>query len=559
MSSDEERLEEMLKAVMETEDNKVSAPEVPEEDFPEIPMEDFPEIPMEDFPEISMDEISEMPMDEIPEISMDEEQKVPVESSPEMSVEETADMPSENIVVAGAENSEEPEEQPQERREKEPEVDPLELLAMSEAEIDKVLENEAAAGEGFSGREDDAEVPLRPEKDGGLSDIEELLQMSDNHEQVDDSEKPKTTPSESPVLEERDIQSISAAPASGGQSADEVKEAPEKGRKKKEKRQKKEKKEKKKADSGEKKEGFGKRLALLFFGSDDELEEEDAAGGAKGKDEAADAERSVEGKGKKKKEKKKKEPKKKEPKKKEPDPGKAAKEKLKKEKSAEKAKKKAEKAEKAEKEKRAAKKLPKKKVIVWVVFCASIGAGILLLNTVGMSTIQLTDARNAFDDKDFETTYRLLNGKELSEEDQLLFSQSSAILHLKHAGEAYENHLKLEKPVKALNDLLIGVAQYQELLQNGRTDLITPELTAEYQNILKILQEGYSLSEEGAIEINALESDYEYSLQLEALVNGTVYQSQAELEQQEEEETANFPDLEDMLPEEEEFFNDSSD
>ena len=56
-----------------------------------------------------------------------------------------------------------------------------------------------------------------------------------------------------------------------------------------------------------------------------------------------------------------------------------------------------------------------------------------------------------------------------------------------------------------------------------------------------------------------MESDYEYSLQLEALVNGEVYQSQAEIEQQQQEEAATYPELEDMLPEEEEYFNDSSD
>ena len=56
-------------------------------------------------------------------------------------------------------------------------------------------------------------------------------------------------------------------------------------------------------------------------------------------------------------------------------------------------------------------------------------------------------------------------------------------------------------------------------------------------------------------EINALKDDYEYSLQLEALVNGEVYQSQSEIEQQEEEEAEKYSDLEDILPEEEEYLN----
>ena len=60
------------------------------------------------------------------------------------------------------------------------------------------------------------------------------------------------------------------------------------------------------------------------------------------------------------------------------------------------------------------------------------------------------------------------------------------------------------------------------------------------------------------MEINALESDYEFSLQLEALVNGETYQSEEEMEQQQEEEMDKYADLEDILPEEEEYLNDSN-
>jgi hypothetical protein len=573
MGSDEERLEEMLKAVMETENEKIPVPEIPLEDFPEIPMEDFPEIPMEEIPEIPMEEIPEIPMEEIPEISvddfsdnlmdempdakmdempdakMDEMPEMPMEEVPEMPIEEAADLPGDTLEEEVAGIPEIPAEKPQESEEEEMTVDPLEFLAMSEEEIDKVLEEEAGLGERFSGKESNGELSDLAEDNSELADIQELLQMSDNHEQVEADSKTENLPFENVIPDEEEAKRIIGAVADTEiQDAGDVNLKPEKSKGKK-----KEKKKKKEENNGKKKEGFGKKLVAFFFGSDDESEEEDE-GGDKGKEGATDAKQNAAVK-----EKKKKEKKKKEPKKKEADPQKAAKEKLKKEKSAEKAKKKAEKAEAAEKEKRAAKKLPKKKVIVWVLFCASIGAGILLLNTVGMETVQLTEARNAFDDKDFETAYRLLNGRELSEEDQLRFSQSSAVLHLKHVEETYANHLKLGKPVKALNDLLTGVKQYQELIQAGKNELITPELTAEYQNILGILQENYSLSEEGAKEINALESDYEYSLQLEALVNGEVYQSQAEIEQQQQEEAATYPELEDMLPEEEEYFNDSSD
>ncbi len=614
MASGEERLEEMLKAVMEEENQRAvqnarnaadeedmlpEIPEMPMEDFlemPEIPMEDFPEmpeVPMEDFSEMFSEGMPEMPMEDFPEMP---EEKPLSDAMPEMPAADFAEMSGEDELtdefaempdmlpendsdifgedVPAAALPEMPEmpvndlpEQTEQHfeealipPEKEMSVDPLEFLDMSEEEIDKILNEETVSDETFPGAANGEDLSDQSAENDDLSDIQQLLQMSDNHVLVDESADGGAG------ADREDMQSLSEAISGRGeesQRSPEAEPAEKSGKQKKERKQKKV-KEKKTKDSGEKKEGLGKKLALLFFGEDDDEPEEEIKkekGGKKGKEKSADAGETEEGEGnkKKKKEKKAKPPKKEKEKDKEKDAAKLAKQKLQQEKKAEKAKKKAEKAEKALKEKRAAKKLPKKKVFVWVVLCASIGVGILLINSVGMATIQLTEARNAFENKDFAIAYKLLNGKELSEEDQLIFSQSSAVLHLRHATEAYENHLKLNKPVKALEDLLKGVGKYQNLLQIAEGRMITPELTAEYQAILDILQGQYGLPEAGALEINAIESDYKYSLQLEALVNGEGYQSQAEAEAQQEETAAQFSTLEDLLPEEEEYLNDSGD
>lgn len=486
MSSDEERLEEMLRAVMEPEE--AAGPDQNEWD-----MGDAEDIPIPEIPELP-EAADELPDSELPEEDM---------------------------------------------------VDPLALLDMSEDEIDHILEKESGMSDKIPEQQksSDVEFPELLEEDKEFSDMEGLFDM------------PEDAETESVDIPLEDMPD----PADAGTQGKET--APEEPKKEKAKAPKK-KKEKKEKKVKEKKDGLGKKIAMLFFGADDE---EESTGDLTGTENDADA--AADGDGEQKKEdkkgakkpkdgKKKKEKKKEPDKKKEADPKKAAKEKQKKEKNAEKAKKKAEKAEKADKERRAQRKLPKKKVFVWSLLCASIGAGVLLMNSVGMDTLTLTEARNAFDDKDFEKAYQLMNGRILEEEDQLIFRQSSAILHLRHAKEAYENHLKLEKPVMALEDLLKGVAKYQKLSQSS-LNLITPELTSEYQSILKMLQEEYGLSEAGALEINALESDYEFSLQLEALVNGEVYQSEEELEQQQEEEAEKYDGLEDILPEEEEYLNGS--
>lgn len=598
MNSDEERLEEMLRAVMESDNTAIpdqndemstsdmmdemlndmsdsdliddalgdipdshlleGVPEIDETDVGEISdsdmSNDVPEIPVSDM----MDNVPEIPDADLPDISDSDIMNDISGKMPEsLSAIEEEGMPESLMDMEEGKMSKEASD----GKEDNMLVDPLALLDMSEEEIDQVLGGEAGGDtavseKAASKRKKKEKFPDSSNAGDALADIQDLLSMSDNHEMVADEAITEDMPFGSDVdLDSEDVRDLLGLTGEGeedsaeGQEETSLQEKAEETEKEKKGKRKKKKEKKEK----ENKEGFGKKLITLFFSTDDELDEETEAASKKAE--------NLENKKKEnaKAEKKKKDNKKKPDKKEAPDPKKAAKEKQKKEKNAEKARKKAEKAQKAQKERRGAKKLPKKKVFVWILFCASIAAGILLVNTIGMDTLHLTEARNAFYDKDFEKTYQLMNGRNLKEEDQLLFKQSSAILHLKHAEEVYNNHLKMEKPVMALEDLLKGVDKYQEIVQTSEPEVITPELIEEYQNILKILQDKYSLSEEGAWEINALKNDYEYSLQLEALVNGEVYQSQSEIEQQEEEEAeeAEYSDLEDLLPEEEEYLNDS--
>ena len=249
MGSDEERLEEMLKAVMETENEKIPVPEIPLEDFPEIPMEDFPEIPMEEIPEIPIEEIPEISvddfsdnlMDEMPDAKMDEMPEMPMEEVPEMPIEEAADLPGDTLEEEAAGIPETPAEKPQESEEEEMTVDPLEFLAMSEEEIDKVLEEEAGLGERFSGKESNGELSDLAEDNSELADIQELLQMSDNHEQVEADSKTENLPFENVIPDEEEAKRIIGAVADTEiQDAGDVNLKPEKSKGKKEKKKKKE-------------------------------------------------------------------------------------------------------------------------------------------------------------------------------------------------------------------------------------------------------------------------------------------------------------------------------
>ena len=116
-----------------------------------------------------------------------------------MPIEEAADLPGDTLEEEVAGIPEIPAEKPQESEEEEMTVDPLEFLAMSEEEIDKVLEEEAGLGERFSGKESNGELSDLAEDNSELADIQELLQMSDNHEQVEADSKTENLPFENVI------------------------------------------------------------------------------------------------------------------------------------------------------------------------------------------------------------------------------------------------------------------------------------------------------------------------------------------------------------------------
>lgn len=476
-------------------------------------------------------------------------------------------------------------------------IDPLKVMGMSEEELDRLLEGNASEGEaagtgdgssnssgegkkkglrGIWKKEGKKKKEKKPKKgkkeetpEGMEAAEEEAVKVPEIPEAAmpEVPEIPETAIPKVPEIPETAIPEVPEIPEAAMPEVPEIPEAampevpeipetaipevpeiPEETEKEAEEG-------KKKKDSKEKKEkeSFGKRVASALFGSDeDELTEDVPADSPDGGD-TEDAKKS--GKADAKKDKKAKKGKKDKKEKKGPDPKKAANEKKKREKNAEKARKRAEKAQKAAEEKRSEKKLPKKAVAVWLILCASIAAGVLLINSVGMNMVNIIEGRNAFYDKDFETAYKHFHGRDLGEEDKLCFEQSAAVLHLRHANEIYENHLKLGKPVEALEDLLQGAKRYRGLIEEGRTDLLIPEAEAEYQKILDTLQTNYGLSEAAAYEIIDIKDDYDYSVQLEALVNGEMYQSETT---EAPEESAATEGMEDLLPEEEEYLNDSS-
>ena len=129
------------------------------------------------------------------------------------------------------------------------------------------------------------------------------------------------------------------------------------------------------------------------------------------------------------------------------------------------------------------KKLSRKKVSIVFLFCFSILAVILLFKNVVLDLSNLKEARWAFDNADYETCYANLYGEELSEEDEMIFQKSYIILCVQRKWDSYENFIRMDMGVEALNALFDGVRVYRDMEQRAGELGIVDRITGIYQTI----------------------------------------------------------------------------
>lgn len=181
------------------------------------------------------------------------------------------------------------------------------------------------------------------------------------------------------------------------------------------------------------------------------------------------------------------------------------------------------------------------------IFALSIMAVILVIYMFVPDMIDKKNARKAYYSKDYYEAYELLKGKELNDSDTILLNKVTCILKLYRKYEAYCNYDKMGKNVEALNALMEAVNEYQESHTYAKAMAIDKETDAIYAEVLIILSGKYGVSEEYAKEVIALESDAEYTLRLQYILDGNAWPDAEEAPIEE-------GPMEDILPEEEDFF-----
>ncbi len=190
-------------------------------------------------------------------------------------------------------------------------------------------------------------------------------------------------------------------------------------------------------------------------------------------------------------------------------------------------------------------KLGFKRVFPIVMLGITIGAVTFIFVTLVTDFSSRLEAKEAFEEGDYQTCFVNLHGKKLNESEEGMYRKAESILHIRMWYLEYEKLAEEGDDAKILDSLIQAVHNYPELSMYAARWNALLEVHEIYTDMLEALGM-YGVTEAQAREIGALESDIAYTRAILALTGGAGSTDEAGGESQAEPEE----ELPDMLPEE---------
>ena len=153
-----------------------------------------------------------------------------------------------------------------------------------------------------------------------------------------------------------------------------------------------------------------------------------------------------------------------------------------------------------------AKRVSKKNVLLTFIFSISFLAVIIAFTLLIPDYMEREDARIAYQNEDYKDIFALLYAKNRDPSDEFMFQQAQVVMKMNRSMESYQIFLSLDKPVEALNALLMGISRYDDI-QGENLYGAEMKVNAAYQTIINTLSSAYGISLDDARAILALEGE----------------------------------------------------
>ncbi len=109
------------------------------------------------------------------------------------------------------------------------------------------------------------------------------------------------------------------------------------------------------------------------------------------------------------------------------------------------------------------------------------------------------------------TAYKLLYGKQLNEEQSLMYHQARVMTSAQYYFNAYKSYKAMKMEDEALDILLIAMKTKDSIMGEAEEFQVVNEVQSVYSNIESTLSSEYGLSSQDIAEINEIKTKPEYT------------------------------------------------
>ncbi|MBQ6588084.1 MAG: hypothetical protein IJI01_05350, partial [Butyrivibrio sp.] len=159
-----------------------------------------------------------------------------------------------------------------------------------------------------------------------------------------------------------------------------------------------------------------------------------------------------------------------------------------------------------------------KKIAISAIFAASIGILFMIPVIVLPDRIANEKAATAYTHREYVTAYKMLYGKEMTEDQTVIYEQSRVLAWAERYLSGYENYVAMNMEEEALDMLLMGMRNKGDLLEEAAKFNVEIQVQSVYDSIESLLSTNYGLSETDISEINSIKKERDYTIRLMEIV-----------------------------------------
>lgn len=159
-----------------------------------------------------------------------------------------------------------------------------------------------------------------------------------------------------------------------------------------------------------------------------------------------------------------------------------------------------------------------KKIGLCGLFAASLGILVIIPALVLPDRIASERASAAYDHQEYTTAYKMLYGKDMTEDQTVIYEQSRVLAWAQRYLDGYENYMAMNMKEEALDMLLMAMRNREDLMEEATKFNVENQVNSVYDSIVSVLSEEYGLTEADILEINSIKKDRDYTIRIMEIV-----------------------------------------